>query len=145
MYLTPDLRIALGQQLGRVDQVGKKTGQIIPWLFPNLSGRHQGKPRGNFNKTWATACKRVGIAGRILHDFRRTAVRNMERAGVPRSVAMKLTGHKTEAVYRRYAIVCDSDLREATVKLTDTISDTVGISPLAAPRANALESDPPTR
>jgi hypothetical protein len=40
-------------------------------------------------------------------------VRNLERAGVPRSTAMKLTGHKTEAVYRRYAIVAESDLREA--------------------------------
>ena len=45
------------------------------------------------------------------------AVRNLERAGVSRSVAMKMTGHKTEAVYRRYAIVSEQDLREAAVKL----------------------------
>ena len=56
-------------------------------------------------------------AERIPHDFRRTAVRNLERAGVPRSVAMKLTGHKTEAVYRRYAIVCEADLTEGLKKL----------------------------
>jgi hypothetical protein len=43
--------------------------------------------------------------GRILRDFRRTAVRNLKRAGVPRSVAVKMVGHKTESVYRRYAIV----------------------------------------
>jgi integrase len=59
---------------------------------------------------------------RIPHDFRRTAVRNLERAGVPRSVAMKITGHKTEAVYRRYPIVSDADLQEATRKLTGTCS-----------------------
>lgn len=47
----------------------------------------------------------------LLHDLRRSAVRNLERAGVSRSVAMKLTGHKTEAIYRRYAIVAESDLR----------------------------------
>jgi integrase len=59
----------------------------------------------------------AGVPGRIPHDFRRTAVRNLERAGVPRSVAMKMVGHKTEAVYRRYAIVSESDLHEAARKL----------------------------
>ena len=57
------------------------------------------------------------MPGRIFHDFRRTAVRNHERAGVPRSVAMQMVGHKTEAAYRRYAIVSDADLRAAADKL----------------------------
>jgi hypothetical protein len=57
------------------------------------------------------------MPGLLIHDLRRSAVRNMEQAGVSRSVAMKLTGHKTEAVYRRYAIVSSADLEEAAKRL----------------------------
>jgi hypothetical protein len=53
-----------------------------------------------------------------MHDFRRTAVRNLERTGIPRSAAMSMSGHKTESVYRRYAMVDESMLRDAAQKLT---------------------------
>ena len=52
-------------------------------------------------KAWERACRAAGHPGLLIHDLRRSAVRNMEQAGVRRSVAMKLTGHKTENVYRR--------------------------------------------
>ena len=78
----------------------------------------------------------AGVPGRLFHDFRRSAVRNLERAGESRSVAMKITGHKTESVYRRYAIVSDADLREATRKLMGTIAGTTTAPPLDSPRAS---------
>jgi integrase len=59
-------------------------------------------------RAWMTACKKAGLRGLLPQDLRRSAVRNLERSGVSRSVAMKLTGHKTEAVYRRYAIVAEN-------------------------------------
>ena len=67
-------------------------------------------------------------ATKLVHDFRRTAVRNLERAGVPRSVAMKLTGHKTEAVYRRYAIVNEGDLGDGVAKLASSMRRRAGRS-----------------
>ena len=70
-----------------------------------------GGPLKSFGKAWQQACLAAGVPGRILHDLRRTAVRNLERAGVPRSVAMKMVGHKTESAYPRYAIVDEAMLR----------------------------------
>jgi integrase len=55
--------------------------------------------------------------GPIPHDFRRCAVRNLDRAGVSQSLAMQMTGHKTPSIYRRYRIVDERDLREAAEKL----------------------------
>ena len=73
----------------------------------------KGITEGGFNKAWRKARIAGGCPGRIPHDFRRTAVRNLVRASVPERVAMQLTGHKTRAVFERYNIVSAGDLREA--------------------------------
>jgi len=126
VYLTAELTALLAAQVERIRTAERRLGRIIPWLFPHLTDAgHLGERRTKLRKVWHTACRRAGVPGRIPHDFRRTAVRNLERSAVPRSVAMKITGHRTEAVYRRYAIVSDADLQEASRRLTGTISGTV--------------------
>jgi integrase len=118
VYLTPELKTALAAQLKRVGELERATDRIIPYVFPHLDGPHKGDGIVEFRKAWRAACRAAGLPGLLVHDLRRSAVRNMERAGVARSVAMKLTGHKTESVYRRYAIVSDSDLRDASARLS---------------------------
>ena len=110
--LTPELQAVLEDQRAHTAAVEKATGQIIPWVF-----HRQGKPIKSFYAAWRTACAQAGVA-RIPHDFRRTAVRNLERAGVPRSAAMAMVGHKTESIYRRYAIVDEAMLTDAAEKLS---------------------------
>lgn len=82
-------------------------------------GLPDGQPIGQFDRSWQLACEAAGVTGRIVHDFRRTAIRNMVRAGVPERVAMEISGHRTREIFERYNIVSESDLRLAQERLSD--------------------------
>jgi integrase len=107
----PELRDAIEGQWQERERL-KDEGRIIPFVF-----HRDGLRIRSMLKAFKKACKDAGCPGRLPHDLRRSAVRNLERVGVPRSVAMKLTGHLTESVYRRYAIVSEGDLETASRKL----------------------------
>jgi len=108
----PPLRDLVYKQRERTTAVEKKTSTIVTQVF-----HRNGRPILDLRGAWQAACDAAMLPHRLFHDFRRTAVRNLERAGVPRSVAMKLTGHKTEAIYRRYAIVSPGDLQAGVERL----------------------------
>ena len=79
---------------------------------PYVFHRH-GNQIKHYNRAWCTACTKAGLPGKLMHDNRRTAARNMDRGGVPRQVAKQITGHKTDSMYNRYYVVNERDVRES--------------------------------
>ena len=104
VYLDEELREVFNRQW----EARKKGQKLLPYVFLNRDGNDKVK---RFDKAWNKACKDAGIGKRLFHDFRRTSVRNMVRAGIPEKVAMMISGHKTRSVFERYNIVDETDLK----------------------------------
>ena len=115
-----------------------KTGRVLPVSAPLravLDRREQKRRDGQTRvferdgvpvRVWRTAlrdaCRRANVPHRLMHDCRRTAARNLVRAGVPERMAMLLTGHKTRAVFDRYNIVNEQELLSAGQRLATYLS-----------------------
>jgi len=110
--LFPELRELLEAQRVPTTAAERDLGRMVPWVF-----HRGGEAIRPFRRSWSRACAAAGVPRLIPHDLRRSAVRNLERASVPRSTAMAMVGHKTESVYRRYAIADEGMLREGAAKL----------------------------
>lgn len=126
-YFTPELREILEARRAETDRLQKAQGRVIQHVFTI-----EGKSFGKFERSWNTACRKAGLAGRIPHDLRRTAVRSLERAGVSRSVAKKISGHKTDTVYSRYAVANSADLKRASAQLAALGASSGPVGPSSA-------------
>jgi integrase len=130
-----EIRLSGRQTKGKAPRTLPIYGEMGAWLemqlaelrafWPNCPGlfHHQNRPIGQHLAGWSEACARAGLPGLHFHDLRRSAVRNLKRAGVPRKIAMAITAHKTEAVYRRYDIVAPEDLKMAKRKMENYLGE----------------------
>ena len=113
---TDALQQLLEVQKAEHDQL-RSEGVLCPWVFHRAGRTVKGKPIVRFTKAGRKACAQARCPGRIPNDLRRTAVRNLVRAGIPERMAMQMTGHKTRSVFERYNIVSECDRVEAAKKL----------------------------
>jgi integrase len=102
-----------------------------PYIF-----HRRGQQMGDFRKVWRRACQEAGLVKRtqdattatmrmvypIPHDFRRSAVRNMVRAGVNPDIARQISGHRTPAIFSRYNIISETDLRQAVQRTSEYLA-----------------------
>jgi integrase len=140
--LTTEIETILKGQLAKHERL-KAAGTVCPFVFH----RH-GKQIREFRTALENACTAAGCPGKLIHDMRRSAVRTLERAGVPRSTAMQMVGHKTESVYKRYAIVDAAMLREAAARLDAWVQTApkaaTGTVETFTPKAHGHEATPPS-
>jgi len=111
-YLTPGLHELLRGLAASTRELQERREVKVPWVF-----HRRGQRILRFYGSWRTACRKAECSGMLFHDLRRTAIRNMIRAGVHQTVAMQISGHQTTSVFNRYNITNDEDLKEAARKI----------------------------
>jgi integrase len=137
---TAAIEALLKTQLAEHERL-RQAGRMVPQVF-----HRNGKPIRNVRGAWLAACTAAGLPGRFVHDFWRSAVRNLERDGVSRSaaMAMAMVGHKTESIYRRYAIVDAGALRDAAAKIDQgAVAGAVTSAAVSQLAARAATERPP--
>jgi len=108
--------------LGELHAVIERRAQVRRLDCPFVFHRN-GKPIKSFRKTWKTACKAIGQPNLVPHDMRRSAVRNFRKAGLSETEGMKMSGHKTNSIYKRYDIIDEEDLKESMGKVQDYLKN----------------------
>jgi integrase len=98
-----------------------------PYIF-----HRNGRRIGDFRKLWAKACQKAGLAGRIVHDLRRSGVKHLINAGVDPHTVMAFSGHLTASMLRRYHIIDVADLRRAALRSAAYTGDAGTVVPLRA-------------
>lgn len=121
-----DMRPWLEMTLSRTSS-SKKSGQqaLFTW--------EDGRPIRDFRAAWESACQAAQLPGLLFHDLRRTAVRNMIRAGVPEKVAMAISGHKTASMLWRYNILDARDIQDAGKRTERYLEQQRGKGPTEKP------------
>jgi integrase len=119
------IHLFVGETKNNEGRVVKMTQEVYDCLRVCVEGKEpddavftwgDGRPVKDFRGSWDKMTKAAGVPI-LLHDFRRSAVRNLDRSGVSRDIAKRITGHKSDSMYSRYNITAEADLTEAAVKL----------------------------
>ncbi len=119
--------VPLSQELHRELSAQRKLrDQRFPFCQHVFFNHSTGRQIRDFRGAWYSARKKVGLPDALFHDFRRTGVRNLIRAGVPEKVAMAISGHKTRSIFDRYNIVSEDDVRAAARAVESYLQDSTG-------------------